>query len=129
MTTAAERLVLLSGMAGVSAGQHMLAVTQGGGTGTVLAAQTTVWIEQFQTTLVRRPVRVVKGSTSALAARPEKRGAEKHSRVDVLVRFPNHVVFTQPNEAVRVSQKSVGPTVLVAPKVLIVRRKKATFPL
>lgn len=94
---AGQYLVTLSGLSGVSAGQHLMAITAGSGTGpgaTVFVERMTLHIEESTLTLVRRPQITAR---SEPVQSPARQGKKQTKRIDV---------FTAPDQMWLVSSKT-----------------------
>lgn len=92
MTTARERMIALSGLAGAhTAREHFLAIMQGTGQGTVFASMFAVQIDEPRLTLVQRPKREAGESAERALSRVDERS---NSDVTVLTRTTDLCVLT-----------------------------------
>ena len=99
-----QKLVELSGLSGVSAIAHLLAITQGSGTGpgkTVFAAQVTICLETPQITLVQRKREYAIESQSAETMTAH---GDRPNRINTLTR-KSRIDVTTGNEAIYIVQK------------------------
>lgn len=123
MTTAAQYLVALSGLSGVSAGQHLLAITQGTGA-TIFTTQMTIVSEVQQRTLYNQPKRVAQQAAKAQA--PAVSGSKKGSPYShVVTRAAQQVLVTQPHERWLVDVSKITSTVVTKPNQVFTTRRRA----
>lgn len=100
-------LVGLSGLSGVSAGAHLLAITAGTGE-TVFANRFSVQIQEATTTVTRRTKPVAQ--PAAQPAPPVRRAATPSKYVSVHTATPRLAVVTAP-DCLTVTQRSAGTTI------------------
>lgn len=120
MSTAAEILVALSGLAGVSAGAHLTSITGGSGE-TIFANQMTLVSEVPQRTLYAKPKRV------AQAAAPKQAVASsKGSKNAYLMTERNEqAVITETEELWLVDLPKQVATVVTQPNQVFTSRRRA----
>lgn len=120
MTTAAQYLVALSGLSGVSAGEHLMAITAGTGE-TIFANQMTLVSEVPQAALYRKPKRAIPRAEPKPAVQAKK--GTKHS---FLVAERNEqVVLTETEEVWLINLPKQVATVLTHPNQVFTSRRKA----
>ena len=126
MTTARARMTELSGLSGVSARAHFLAITQGTGTGVdriIFASRMTVSIEAPQIAHLQRD------PTRAETIRPETTDATKRdrpNRVYALTRTPRIDVATCGAEIHVVQRTESARFVRTLPNTVATSRKRKT---
>ena len=122
--TTGQKLVELSGLASGSALAHLLAVTQGGGTGpakTVFAAQMTVCAESDAVTLVQQQRDV---AVNATAEKTTLAQSKKPDRIDVL-KTPARMEITERRAMLYVvHRKDSVAFVRTLPNTITSRRKR-----
>lgn len=98
-----QKLAVLSGLPSGTAQAHLLALTQGTGTGrTIFAAQMTVCVEEPQTTLVQRPAEIEVSAkraetTTAQQGRPNRLAVlTRPARLDIVTRPASLFVVLKP---------------------------------
>lgn len=122
--TAGQHLVALSGLAGVSAAQHLLAITAGTGTGpgaTVFVDRMTLSVEIPKLTVTRRlvdtvrfaspPEPTVTAPASAPVAgrnRTSTAARSRANRIDILRRQPERIDLRLSPDEVWVTQRAVA---------------------
>lgn len=122
--TTGQKLVELSGLASGSALAHLLAVTQGTGTGVdriSFASQMAVIIEDDQVSVIQRPSEL---SVSATPAQMQTTQQDKPNRITARSSLARIDVVTRP-AALYVAQKTHASTfVRTAPNTITARRKR-----
>ena len=122
--TTGQKLVELSGLASGSALAHLLAVTQGTGTGVdriIFASQMAVSIEDDQVSVIQRPSEL---SVSATPAQMQTTQQDKPNRITARSSLSRIDVVTRP-AALYVAQKAhVSTFVRTAPNTITARRKR-----
>ena len=122
--TTGQKLVELSGLASGSALAHLLAVTQGTGTGVdriVFASQMTVSLEDDQVSVIQRPSEL---SVSAAPAQMQTTQQDKPNRITARSSLSRIDVVTRP-AALYIAQKTHASTfVRTLPNTLTSRRKR-----
>ena len=122
--TTGQKLVELSGLASGSALAHLLAITQGTGTGVdriIFASQMTVSLEDDQVSVIQRPSEL---SVSATCAQTEATQTDKPNRITAMT-HPARVDVTTRQAAIYVAQKAhVSTFVRTLPNTLTSRRKR-----
>ena len=124
MATLASRTKELSGLHSGTLAAHLLAITQGTGTGVdriVFASQMAVSVEDDQVSVIQRPSEL---SVSAACAQTEATQADKPNRSKAMTR-PARVDVTTRQAALFVVQKThVSTFVRTAPNTITARRKR-----
>ena len=122
--TTGQKLVELSGLASGSALAHLLAVTQGTGTGVdriIFASQMTVSLEDDQVSVIQRPSEL---SVSAAPAQMQTTQQDKPNRITARSSLSRIDVVTRPS-ALYIAQKTHASTfVRTLPNNLTSRRKR-----
>ena len=122
--TTGQKLVELSGLASGSALAHLLAVTQGTGTGVdriIFASQMTVSLEDDQVSVIQYPSEL---SVSATCAQTEATQTDKPNRITAMTR-PARVDVVTRQAAIYVAQKAhVSTFVRTLPNTISARRKR-----
>lgn len=122
--TTGQKLVELSGLASGSALAHLLAVTQGTGTGVdriSFASQMAVIIEDDQVSVIQRPSEL---SVSATPAQMQTTQQDKPNRITARSSLARIDVVTRP-AALYVAQKTHASTfVRTLPSTITSRRKR-----
>ena len=122
--TTGQKLVELSGLASGSALAHLLAVTQGTGTGVdriIFASQMAVSVEDDQVSVIQRPSEL---SVSATPAQMQTTQKDKPNRITARSSLARIDVVTRP-AALYVAQKTHASTfVRTLPNTLTSRRKR-----
>ena len=121
-----QKLVELSGLSGVSAIAHLLAITQGSGTGpakTIFASQMVVCAETPQITLVQRER---SQSVQHVAAEAHAVQQSRPNRICAMTK-PARIDVTTTQKAWFVRQRKTSELrVSVAPKSVVTRRSRKT---
>ena len=121
---AGQKLVALSGLSSGTALTHLLAITQGSGTGVdriVFASQMTVCIEDDQLSVIQRPSEL---SVSATREQTETTQKDKPNRITAMTR-PARVDVVTRQAALFVMQKAHATTfVRTLPNTVASRRKR-----
>ena len=124
MATLASRTKELSGLASGTLAAHLLAITQGTGTGVdriIFASQMTVSLEDDQVSVIQRPSEL---SVSAACAQTEATQTDKPNRITAMTRPARVDVMTRP-AALFVMQKTHASTfVRTLPNTVASRRKR-----
>ena len=122
--TTGQKLVELSGLASGSALAHLLAVTQGTGTGVdriIFASQMTVSLEDDQVSVIQYPSEL---SVSAAPAQMQTTQQDKPNRITARSSLSRIDVVTRP-AALYIAQKTHASTfVRTLPNTLTSRRKR-----
>ena len=122
--TTGQKLVELSGLASGSALAHLLAVTQGTGTGVdriIFASQMAVSIEDDQVSVIQRPSEL---SVSATPAQMQTTQKDKPNRITARSSLSRIDVTTRP-AALYIAQKTHASTfVRTLPSTITSRRKR-----
>lgn len=122
--TTGQKLVELSGLASGSALAHLLAVTQGTGTGVdriIFASQMAVSIEDDQVSVIQRPSEHNVATTQAETTTTQQ---DKPSRVYAQTR-PARVDVATPHTSIHVVQKpATSVSVRLLPNHLTTQRKR-----
>ena len=126
MTTARERMKELSGLSGVSARVHFLAVTQSGGTGpgkTVFTSRMAISVETPQVTLVqhKRERAVERPATETLTTQ-----RNRPVRINTLTREPRIDAMPGVLNLYIVQKRNYETVVRTAPNSVVTRRKHKT---
>lgn len=121
---AGQKLVELSGLASGSALAHLLAITQGTGTGVdrvIFTSQMTVSLEDDQVSVIQRPSEL---SVSATPAQMQTTQQDKPNRITARSSLARIDVVTRP-AALYVAQKTHASTfVRTLPSTITSRRKR-----
>ena len=122
--TTGQKLVELSGLASGSALAHLLAVTQGTGTGVdriIFASHMAVSVEDDQVSVIQRPSEL---SVSAAPAQMQTTQQDKPNRITARSSLSRIDVVTRP-AALYIAQKTHASTfVRTLPNTLTSRRKR-----
>ena len=126
MATLASRTKELSGLHSGTLAAHLLAITQGTGTGVdriIFASQMTVSLEDDQVSVIQRPSEL---SVSAACAQTEATQTDKPNRITAMTRPARVDVMTR-QAAIYVAQKAhVSMFVRTLPNAVSARRKRST---
>ena len=120
-----QKLVELSGLPSGSALVHLLAITQGTGTGVdrlVFASQMAVCIEAPQITLIRKPS--VKSSADVRPATQSQSHDAKKKRIDVVTQPARIDVLMRPESMFVVQRRQSERFVRTLPNTVRVRRDR-----
>ena len=124
MATLASRTKELSGLHSGTLAAHLLAITQGTGTGVdriVFASQMTVSLEDDQVSVIQRPSEL---SVSATPAQMQTTQKDKPNRITARSSLARIDVVTRP-AALYIAQKAhVSTFVRTAPNTITARRKR-----
>lgn len=116
-----QKLVELSGLSGVSALTHLLAITQGSGPGeTVFASQMTVCLDTQQITQLSRPARAL-----AVVTAPNHQSSLGYKRLDVMNRAARIDVTTSIPSLFIVQSPRRTQAVTTLPRLTVTRRPRA----
>ena len=121
---AGQKLVALSGLSSGTALTHLLAITQGSGTGpgkTVFASQMTVCIDDPQIALIDRTPPRLSVVTPAVA-----QATQGKKRIDVVTRPAQITVATAPNTLHIVQKTHRAQVVTTLPRLTVTRRPRIT---
>ena len=111
MTTAAQYLVALSGLSGVSAGAHLMAITAGTGA-TIFTSQMTIVSETPQRTIYNKPKRTAPQTSQPKPVAQKAKG----SKYSHLVTASNEqVILSEANEGWIVEAPAQSTTVFTRP--------------
>ena len=120
-----QKLVELSGLSGVSALDHLLAITQGSGTGpakTIFASQMVVCVDEPTIVVTQR---MAEHAVTTLYAATETTQQDKPNRITSVSR-PARVDVVTRQAALFVAQKAHAATfVRTLPNIITARRKRS----
>ena len=126
MATLASRTKELSGLHSGTLAAHLLAITQGTGTGVdriVFASQMTVSLEDDQVSVIQRPSEL---SVSVTRAQTETTQKDKPNRITATTRQAHMNVTTRQAKLFVVQRTHASVFVRTLPNTISARRKRAT---